>query len=204
MNNQSVVLVDGTEQFYDTKGLDQLPSSLLFNVNLRYVLSDGEWWAIRKQEYERASNACEWCHAKDKMLHCHEQWAYTIVHSDTAEPIATQELVNLVVLCEDCHSLKHMGLVGIKVDSGEVALGTIMQHFFKLHPRCTEAGFWKANRSLHDRDLALAYLLSTRWTVTISSQLAQRIEALVGKNKETIDLSFKTLVEKNTRRWCGR
>lgn len=73
-------------------------------TNLRTLLSDTEWDAIRKPMVEAAGGRCEICGAQwtKSPLQSHEIWAY-----DADEQ--TQRLIRLVVLCPECHSAKHYG-----------------------------------------------------------------------------------------------
>lgn len=177
-----------------TKGLDQLPDKRLFYVNLRYALSRQEWDIIRKNEYERAGQACEQCGSSDKQLHCHEQWEYSYGTSNLTQ--VTQKLINLVILCEDCHMLKHMGLVSIHVSNGRLKIEKVISQFLNLNPRCTEKAFWKAYDALQSRNSSLTYLLSTQWKIIIAPELAMRIEKLIRVNKNTIDRTFAELYKK--------
>jgi hypothetical protein len=182
---------------FDTKGLDQLPSGILFNVNLRYALSRPDWDTIRHYHYSKMNSRCESCGAENKPLHCHEQWSYLQVIDTTNDTVTvTQELVKLVVLCEDCHALKHMGLVSVHVQQG-MPITPHIQHFLKLNPRCKEAGFWKAYENLQKRNSALAYLLSTKWVVVISDGVADTIKSLLGYDREAINHKLATLVSRN-------
>jgi hypothetical protein len=73
-------------------------------TNLRTLLTDTEWDAIRKPMVEAAAGRCEVCGVAwtKSPLQSHEIWAYDVDNR-------AQRLTRLVVLCPDCHNAKHYG-----------------------------------------------------------------------------------------------
>lgn len=81
--------------------------------NVRSEVTRKQWDIIRKTEYANAGHKCEICkdvgtnQGKRHKVECHEIW-----HYDDVTKI--QELVGMIVLCPNCHTVKHPGLAAIQ------------------------------------------------------------------------------------------
>lgn len=73
--------------------------------NLRRLLTDATWAAIRKQKALEANHVCEICGEPTPRPDCHEQWSYL----DEPAHRGIQRLDGLCCLCRDCHAAKHLG-----------------------------------------------------------------------------------------------
>lgn len=84
--------------------IELVPKSAWFN-NLRSLISQEQWDALRKQTYRRVQYRCEICGGRGKKhpVECHEKWSY-----DDEQHVAT--LTGLYGLCPSCHEVKHIGL----------------------------------------------------------------------------------------------
>lgn len=67
-----------------------------------YIKSDG-WRARAEQAKERVGHRCQVCNANDLVLH---------VHHRTYTRLGHEKELDLIVLCEVCHSVLHSDLVG--------------------------------------------------------------------------------------------
>ena len=88
--------------------IELVPSSAWYS-NVRSNVSQERWDVLRKDCYKKAGYKCEICEGKgpNHPVECHEIWEY-----DDGECIQT--LKGLIALCPSCHSVKHIGLAGIK------------------------------------------------------------------------------------------
>ncbi len=100
--------------------VELVPSSCWWS-NVRSNVTQTEWDRIRKDSYGRANYKCEICGGKGSThpVECHEIWAYDL-------KTKTQTLVKFVVLCPNCHEVKHMGLANMKGRS-EAAISWFMK-----------------------------------------------------------------------------
>ena len=79
-----------------------------WGVNLRSILTGGQWDKLRKQCYAEAGHVCEVCgdsglnQGRNHAVEAHEIWIY----DDLAH---TQTLERIVSLCPRCHQAKHYG-----------------------------------------------------------------------------------------------
>lgn len=83
--------------------LQPIPKSAS-GMNLRAVLSRGEWDALRRPVMAAAGGRCEVCSrvGKSRPVECHEWW-----HFDEAGGVC--RLLRLVTLCPRCHGMQHFG-----------------------------------------------------------------------------------------------
>jgi len=66
------------------------------------ILGKDAWRAIRERELKRAGYKCEICGSRQKPLHVHELWEFD-------EEKGLQILKGLIVVCEKCHLVFHLG-----------------------------------------------------------------------------------------------
>jgi hypothetical protein len=85
------------------------------------VTADVVWDNIRKDVYRVAGHKCDVCGYQGKLF-CHEVWMY-----DDVKHI--QKLSGFEALCELCHSVKHIGLAGLRAEAGELDYNRIVRHF---------------------------------------------------------------------------
>jgi hypothetical protein len=72
--------------------------------NLRALLTDAQWDAVRKDVYQKAHYRCQICSGvgTSHPVECHELWQYE-------EQRHIQRLTGLQALCPLCHQCKHLG-----------------------------------------------------------------------------------------------
>jgi hypothetical protein len=99
---------------------DLLPAST-WGSNLRGVFSRKDWDALRIPVCMASGNVCEVCGAevdtdsgRKRRPDCHELWVFE--HRDRN----VQRLDRLIALCPDCHRAQHIGLAGVKAETGLV------------------------------------------------------------------------------------
>ena len=105
--------------------------------SLRNAVSKEEWDALRKQVYKNADYTCEICGASER-LYCHEVWMFDSCSN-------RQRLNGFKALCEHCHYVKHLGLVNVKILSGELPaefMEILINHFCKVN-NCDIGSFEK-------------------------------------------------------------
>ena len=100
----------------------------LWNVNLRYLLTDKKWQEVRRSEFNRIGKSedgfyrCEICTAKKTTLDCHEIWEYN-------DEEVIQTLTGLIMLCKKCHLIKHIGFATKLCNEGRMSMGALVNHF---------------------------------------------------------------------------
>lgn len=77
-----------------------LPKSTWYR-NIRNYVTREVWHQIQGGIFQRDNYKCRACGAKGE-LHCHEDWSLNF-------ETKTQLLINLITLCEICHSVVHIG-----------------------------------------------------------------------------------------------
>lgn len=103
--------------------IDLVPSTCWFS-NLRSELPPEDWKRLRLAQRSKDRYRCQGCGVfKDKGLHCHERWEYTI-----EEFRRIQRLAGLMTLCRECHAVKHMGFAAINGKGDET-----IQHFMDVN-----------------------------------------------------------------------
>lgn len=125
---QTSVESNSSEKFVDAlpigPGLlypDMLPESV-WGSNLRGILPQSQWDALRIPVCEKAGNRCEVCGQKGydpdtgrpRRPDCHELW-----HFEVRAGSAVQRLARLIALCPDCHRVQHAGRAAVR---GELSL----------------------------------------------------------------------------------
>lgn len=96
--------------------------------NLRNSISKEEWDKLRKKVYQEAGYQCGMCGASGR-LYCHEVWKFDDFN-------LKQKLIGFKALCEYCHYIKHLGMVNVKIASGELPVDfieTLIHHFCKVN-----------------------------------------------------------------------
>jgi 5-methylcytosine-specific restriction endonuclease McrA len=87
--------------------IELVPSTSFFS-NVRAVVSQNQWDAIRKTCYKKANYKCEICGniGQQHPVECHEIWKYTSDHK--------QVLKGFIALCPSCHMVKHIGFAKVR------------------------------------------------------------------------------------------
>lgn len=126
--------------------IELVPKSCFYN-NLRNNSSKFEWDIIRKKSYSDAGFKCAICKA-DSKLNCHEKWEY-----DDKNKI--QKLNGFIALCNDCHSIKHIGFSKLQSEKGFLDFDKLILHFCKVN-NCNKEIFLKhesdAWKTWHERN----------------------------------------------------
>lgn len=98
----------------------------LWNTNLRYLLTNKKWQQIRKIELSRVKDnyqfKCEICSRPKDSLDCHEIWHYDDVNK-------IQTLNGLIMLCKQCHLIKHIGFSTNLAMEGKCNFPGLIRHF---------------------------------------------------------------------------
>jgi hypothetical protein len=106
----------------------------LWNTNLRYLLTNKKWQEIRKQELKRIRcseedrkahgklHRCEICSQPKDSLDCHEIWHYN-------DEDKIQTLNGLIMLCKQCHLIKHIGFSSGLAMEGKCNFHGLIRHF---------------------------------------------------------------------------
>ena len=102
----------------------------LFGINLRYVLRDSGWKAMRRSILSERGNRCETCSKiveESSDLHAHEEWVY-----ETTEDSGTAKIRRIAIQCRACHDCEHFLMVRMLVRQGRVPkerIQELIQHF---------------------------------------------------------------------------
>ncbi|MGH3718303.1 MAG: DUF5710 domain-containing protein [Pseudonocardiaceae bacterium] len=101
--------------------VDLVPSSCWF-TNVRSCVVPKDWQRLSRMITGRAGRRCEACGqapdpATGRRLEAHERWAYD-------QPSGVQALRRLICLCDQCHTVTHFGLAGLR-GLAEEALGQL-------------------------------------------------------------------------------
>ena len=115
------------EKFKDLKLKIEMVPQTLWNVNLRYLLTNKKWQEIRQSEFRRIGThngyyECEICLARKSSLDCHEIWDY---HDNNT----IQTFKGLVLLCKKCHLIKHIGFATKLCNEGKMSMKSLVNHF---------------------------------------------------------------------------
>lgn len=88
--------------------IEMVPKTAWFS-NLRSVLKDAQWEAIKRGVYAKANNFCEVCLGRGTRwpVEAHEIWHYD-------DNTNIQKLMGITALCPRCHAVKHFGLTSQK------------------------------------------------------------------------------------------
>ena len=118
-------------KFKDIKLKIEMVPEPLWNTNLRYLLKPKKWQEIRKIELKRTQNdkyqfCCEICTRAKDSLDCHEIWVYDDVNH-------IQTLEGLIMLCKQCHLIKHIGFSSNLAMEGKCNFNGLIQHFCYLN-----------------------------------------------------------------------
>jgi len=102
----------------------------LWGNNLAHRMTRANWSKVRLQALEEYQNACGICGSETKPLECHERWEY-----DDEQHI--QKLRGFIVLCKNCHAIKHLGRTNIQAKAGRLQIQPIIEHYCRVND-CTE------------------------------------------------------------------
>jgi len=115
----------------------ELVPSTIWRSNIRSLVSREVWDKIRKEQYEKAGHKCEICGVSDR-LHCHELWKY-----DDEYQYHIQRLDGFIILCENCHMIKHAGFSMHTLQGSKIYdRNTLTEHFCKVN-NCKREDFIK-------------------------------------------------------------
>lgn len=125
-------------KFVDIKLKIEMVPETLWNINLRYLLKPKKWQEIRKIELKRVQNdsyqfCCEICERAKDSLDCHEMWSYD-------DETHVQTLDGLIMLCKQCHLIKHIGFSSNLAMEGKCNFEGLIQHFCHIN-KLTPADF---------------------------------------------------------------
>ncbi len=101
-----------------------------WHSNLRYILPKGYWEKIKQISRKNANGKCKVCGKTTKFLDTHERWFFN-------EETKTQQLVDIVAVCKDCHSVMHIGFTSLKGN-----LERAENHYMKVN-NCSYAEYKK-------------------------------------------------------------
>ncbi len=107
-----------------------VPDSCWYS-NLRSLLSDAQWDAVRKEAYARAGGRCMICGARVSRLEAHERWSYD-------EENCVQTLKDVIAVCRRCHEVIHIGRTSLMGREEEACA-----HFMKVNG-CSYSEYRKA------------------------------------------------------------
>jgi len=147
----------------------ELVPSTLWGMNLRSLLTRGEWDKLRRWSYGKADNRCEICNAsgleqnRRHAVECHERWEYDDINR-------IQKLVGVISLCPRCHQVKHFGRA-LSVGAGRYAI----QHLRDINDWSVEKAqqYVEVEFRLHTlRSVGPAWRLDLRWLAGGESPLS--------------------------------
>ncbi|MGH3772821.1 MAG: DUF5710 domain-containing protein [Pseudonocardiaceae bacterium] len=160
--------------------VDLVPSSCWF-TNVRSCVVPQDWERLSRMITSRAGRRCEACgQAEDpptgRRLEAHERWTYD-------QPSGVQALRRLICLCDQCHTVTHFGLAGIR-GLAEVALAHLrtVTGMTDQHARAHIGDaftLWK-DRSARTWTLDLSMLTTAGVTLAPPPDPAGRVHAAEG------------------------
>lgn len=104
--------------------IDLIPRSA-WKKNMRVNGKKKNWDIIRKKVYEEYDNKCSIC-GSDNKIHAHEVWDFDIERK-------TQELTNIIAVCELCHSVIHLGRTQMLSKINPEYLVNAINHFCRIN-----------------------------------------------------------------------
>lgn len=130
-----------------------VPDSCWYS-NLRSILSQRQWDAVRRDAYARASGKCMICGAAVARLEAHERWEYDEIN-------AVQRLADVVAVCRSCHEVIHIGRTQLMGREREAE-----EHFMRVNG-CNyaeyRAALGEANAAHRRRNLVPEWKLDLGW-----------------------------------------
>ncbi|SRR5579875_1956833 len=121
--------------------IELVPSTAWYS-NMRKVMSQAAWDALRKQVYAHHHHRCGICGQTNTRLECHEIWTYD-------DEKYMQKLIGFIALCSLCHHVKHIGLAGMFAQEGRLDYDRLIAHYCKVN-ECSPDDFYR------DRETAFA------------------------------------------------
>lgn len=102
--------------------IELVPKTSWMN-NVRTVLSNTQWNALRGAVCDAAYNVCQICGdvGAKHPVECHEIWEYN-------EKTGVRKLSGMLSLCPNCHLVKHMGFARVSGKYDEA-----LKHFMKVN-----------------------------------------------------------------------
>lgn len=105
-------------------------------ANIRTAMPRKKWDILRRQVYTDYGYRCGICTNQGR-LSCHEIWSYDDINH-------IQKLIGFIALCDNCHSVKHMGFSNIRAKQGQLDMSIIEAHFMGVN-NCSKEDFEKYN-----------------------------------------------------------
>lgn len=144
--------------------IEMVPKTL-WNINLRYLLTNKKWQEIRKNELKRCVGKqyyyhCEICDRQFNSLDCHEIWHYN-------DQEKLQTLDGLIMLCKQCHLIKHIGFATNLALDDKCNFAGLIRHFCWVN-NATNSDFYEhyliekakwRERSKHQWNQNLKYIV---------------------------------------------
>lgn len=155
----------------------QLVPFPLWQLNMRKLMSQGQWAKFRKALLEHDGHTCRSCgkvEAESRRLSAHEEWHY----AEDAVP-ATAFLADVSLLCWHCHHIEHWGVTKALVAQGQLtqrAIDDTIAHFCCLNAATMAEFLTHEERATNDweRRSALKWRVDygpfVEWVVTKFSQ----------------------------------
>jgi hypothetical protein len=112
--------------------IELVPASA-WGQNLRALLPEPEWQALRRRVVTNAAGRCMICGARSRRLHCHEVWQWD-------DERHVQRLLGCQARCALCHHVAHIGLAGRLAADGRLDLERVIRHFMRVNG-CDRATF---------------------------------------------------------------
>jgi len=93
------------------------------------------WNELREGFIKENGRKCQICGETSGKIYLHEIWNY-----DDQKHI--QKLEGLILLCEMCNRIKHIGHTGILADEGKLDYDEVVNHFCKVN-NCSKKEFYE-------------------------------------------------------------
>lgn len=181
--------------------IELVPTTCWYD-NVRNVLTQTQWNALRKHVYAKAGDKCEICGGVGKKhpVECHEKWEYEGINlSIRGEGRMVQRLIGLVALCPMCHKSKHIGLTE---KMGPYVFKAVVKHMKKVNGWTTDAAFQRhraevteewMERSKWQWEIDLTLLLNDEYLPVISVGRIDPVQRIadVMRRKTTPDLDSR-------------
>lgn len=138
--------------------------------NVRAIVTNKQWDAIKSSVYSKAYYMCEICGeiGPNHPVECHEIWSYD-------DKSFIQKLEGMISLCPNCHMVKHIGFAKI-----QGSFNKAVRHFMRVN----SLGKDKAVKLIEDSFKIWEKRSKKKWTLDLShlSEYGLDVESLI-KNK---------------------
>jgi len=112
--------------------IEFIPTTLRYS-SFHRLFSREEWNKLRDEIIEKNGRRCQICGETKGIMNLDPIWSY-----DDEEHV--QKLEGLILLCEMCHYIKHLSIVGTLADRGMLDYNRIIEHFCKVN-NCSKEEF---------------------------------------------------------------